>query len=267
MGRVIKESDTEELELFTVRLRGTQIGHDLMCDRLAWSQHNDMVAISCHGPLPQLKALRASLLANNCMVDFQGYCVSPRLHKNTSNQYRVQLHKHAYSDGHLVAHQDYRGLILNLSDEVLFRMLKEDTYSPQRLPVFFPGSARFVDANGQPSGMSFKISCDGQEIPFRIPANPVGVLRALKKNAPYSKQNPEQAQRVAWRIMKDYIEVQLAVVESEQAQFAEVFMGYAIVQGGQTMFQRFMENPSRLLSAGTSEPTNVVEGRFQAVNE
>lgn len=30
--------------------------------------------------------------------------------------------------------------------------VKEETYSPQRLPVSFPGSARFQDANGQPSG-------------------------------------------------------------------------------------------------------------------
>ncbi len=122
-------------------------------------------------------------------------------------------------------------------------------------------------ANGQPIGMSFKINCDGQEIPFRIPANPVGVLRALKKSAPPSMQTPEQAQRVAWRIMKDYIEVQLAVVESEQAQFAEVFMGYAIVQGGQTMFQKFMQDPSRLLSAGSPESDNVIQHNFQAVNE
>lgn len=120
-------------------------------------------------------------------------------------------------------------------------------------------------ANGLPCGMSFKIDCDGQSIPFRIPANPVGVLQALKRSAPPSMRTPEQAQRVAWRIMKDYIEVQLAVVESQQAQFAEVFMGYAIVQGGQTLFERFMVDPLRLLSGDTT-PSNVVEGQF-AVNE
>ena len=122
-------------------------------------------------------------------------------------------------------------------------------------------------ANGQPSGMSFKIDYDGQQIPFRIPANPVGVLQALKKSAPPSMRTPEQAQRVAWRIMKDYIEVQLAVVESQQAQFAEVFMGYAIVQGGQTLFQAFTQNPSRMLTTGDSEPTSDNVLHFQAVNE
>lgn len=113
--------------------------------------------------------------------------------------------------------------------------------------------------NGEPSAMAFRIDCQGVEMPFRLPCNWRGVLKALEKTAPYSRQNEKQAKRTAWRIVKDYVEAQLAIVESNQAEMAEVFMGYAITKGGVTLFQRIMQDPSRLLGDGEQ---NVVHGNF-----
>lgn len=117
--------------------------------------------------------------------------------------------------------------------------------------------------NGEPSAMAFKIRHNDQEIPFKLPCNWRGVLEALQKNVTYrTRRRPDtpQAKRVAWRILKDYVEAQMAIVESNQAEIAEVFMGYAITRGGQTLFQRMMLDPSRLLSGG--EESNVVNAKF-----
>ncbi len=46
-----------------------------------------------------------------------------------------------------------------------------------------------------------------------------------------------QAARVAWRIIKDWIEAQLALVEAEQVDMVEVFLPYAQVQGGRTVYE------------------------------
>lgn len=115
---------------------------------------------------------------------------------------------------------------------------------------------------GEPTAMSFKIVHQGVEVPFRLPCNWQGVKRAMDKSRRYSGASEAQAKRVAWRIVKSYVEVQLAIVESNQAEMAEVFMGYAITKGGVTLFQRIMQDPSRLLGAGEEAESRVVQGNF-----
>jgi len=61
-------------------------------------------------------------------------------------------------------------------------------------------------------------------------------------------QTKEQAQRVAWRILKDWIQTQMAIIEAGLSSTVEVFMPYAVMDSGQTLFQSFSENPRFLLS-------------------
>jgi hypothetical protein len=117
---------------------------------------------------------------------------------------------------------------------------------------------------GEPTAMAFKIVHNNVEVPFRLPCNWQGVKRAMdKRKRGYSGSSEAQAKRVAWRIVKSYVEVQLAIVESNQAEMAEVFMGYAITKGGISLFQRMMQDPSRLLTEGDDPQTQtVVRGNF-----
>lgn len=110
--------------------------------------------------------------------------------------------------------------------------------------------------DGKPSALTFTITFCEQPVRFRLPCNADGVYKALSKygsKVPYSKQNIEQARRVAWRIIKDWTEAQLAIVESQQAQMAEVFMPYVIGDNGQTMFERFTESTQKQLTSGTAD--------------
>jgi hypothetical protein len=52
----------------------------------------------------------------------------------------------------------------------------------------------------------------------------------------------EQAARIAWRIVKDWVEAQLAIIEAEMASRPEVFLPYAQTNTGETIFQRFEKN-------------------------
>ena len=111
-------------------------------------------------------------------------------------------------------------------------------------------------ADGVPSALTFTIVYLEQQIHFRLPCNAEGVLKALTKygsKVPHSKRNIEQARRVAWRIIKDWVEAQLAIVESKQAEMTEVFLPYVIAENGQTMFQRFTESTQKRLTAGSGE--------------
>lgn len=108
-------------------------------------------------------------------------------------------------------------------------------------------------AERRPAAVLFVVSFNGQDITFRLPCNIKGVLEAMRKDRkiPRSSQNYDQAERTAWRIVKDWIEAQMAIIESGQSEMAEVFMPYAVVAAtDKTLFQTFTESPNRLLLSG-----------------
>ena len=52
---------------------------------------------------------------------------------------------------------------------------------------------------------------------------------------------------MAWRIIKDWIEAQLAIVEAEMVEMAEVFLPYAVTKSNKTLYQDVIENKSDML--------------------
>jgi hypothetical protein len=131
------------------------------------------------------------------------------------------------------------------------------------------------DTSGRPEGISFLVaikSASGEDpgvpVPFKLPCNFDGVFRALKSSyrdrhaQARFERSPEsraQSRRVAWRIIKDWIDAQMALIEAEQASLAQVFLPYAVVHGQGTegreitVFDKFLEQVShqRALPAGT----------------
>jgi hypothetical protein len=92
--------------------------------------------------------------------------------------------------------------------------------------------------NGMPVGLTFGIEVEGKMLAFSLPANYSGVLRAMKrdKKVPKSKLTEEQALRVSWRIIKDWVEAQMAIVEADLANLDEVFLPYSITRNGNRLY-------------------------------
>ena len=65
-------------------------------------------------------------------------------------------------------------------------------------------------------------------------------MKREKRNSPRSniKATQEQAERVAWRILKDWIEAQMALLDIEMVRFEEIFLPYIETQNGQTIYER-----------------------------
>lgn len=68
------------------------------------------------------------------------------------------------------------------------------------------------------TGLSFLIDTGVQQIPVRLPVKVdecLEVLKKEKKNSPRSniKATMKQAERVAWRILKDWVEAQMALLD------------------------------------------------------
>lgn len=101
------------------------------------------------------------------------------------------------------------------------------------------------DPNGLVIAISFRIqAADMGLISFRLPANLDGVLQALENdsNVPRRLVTEEQAARVAWRIIKDWVEAQLAIIEAEIAELPQVFLPYAQTIDGKTVYELMQDN-------------------------
>ena len=103
------------------------------------------------------------------------------------------------------------------------------------------------------TGLSFLIDTGVQQVPVRLPVKVdecLEVLKREKKNSPRSsiKATREQAERVAWRILKDWIEAQMALLDIEMVEMQEIFLPYIEIQG-QTIYEK-LEQKNFLLLEG-----------------
>lgn len=117
------------------------------------------------------------------------------------------------------------------------------------------------DENGFVKGVAFVIMVEGAPLAVRLPVNVEGVYKSLcaAKGVPNAKRTREQARRVAWRILKDWLEAQLALFQVGQAEAAQVLMPYAVDSQGRTAYEAFKDSHMRQLPPA---PDNVVEGKF-----
>lgn len=91
------------------------------------------------------------------------------------------------------------------------------------------------------SSLSFLIETKQGKLAFRLPANVAGVQQCMKNQGLRGKfTTPEHAARVAWRILRDWTEAQMAIVEAEMVEVEEVFLPY-MISGGKTLYQHMLE--------------------------
>lgn len=109
----------------------------------------------------------------------------------------------------------------------------------------------------QVSGVSFSMDVGGRKMAFRMPCNwrgvrevfnQTGVSRGDIKHKDKSLDN--QAARTAWRIIKDWMEAQLALVEVNMVTIPQVFLPYAIMRDDRTLAEHVASNPAFLLDKG-----------------
>jgi len=112
------------------------------------------------------------------------------------------------------------------------------------------------DDDGVLVRLSFKIECHGMQLPFMLPANIGRIYTILQNDRRVVRKNKtmEHAARVSWRIIKDWVEAQLAIVEAEQAEMAEVFLPYMQHgQKGETLYEMLRDSNYKLLGGPNHE--------------
>lgn len=106
---------------------------------------------------------------------------------------------------------------------------------------------------GEPTCVSFMITVAGRPLPFRLPADVEGTYLVLTRDekVPPRFSTRQQAQRVAWRVVKDWVEAQMALIQSGQATLAQLFLPHAVRPDGRTLFETVAADPRFLLAANS----------------
>jgi hypothetical protein len=106
---------------------------------------------------------------------------------------------------------------------------------------------------GEPVGIAFAIVVDGQTLHYRLPCRWEGVEARLRGDheVPARLKTRAQALRVGWRILKDWVEAQLALIDGGGSTVEETMMPYAITPSGRTVYEVYRDNRYQLEDKGS----------------
>ena len=107
---------------------------------------------------------------------------------------------------------------------------------------------------GRVVAIAFQVKRGDGHLSIKLPADPDAVQKVLNRQHMKGKvmrrhTTLEHAERVAWRIVKDWVEVQMAMLETEQVKMEQIFLAYVIAPDGRTLFQ-YVEDRNLLLTEG-----------------
>lgn len=115
------------------------------------------------------------------------------------------------------------------------------------------GIMKEYDGGGNLDSIAFRKLVKGETVSFQLPARVEQVYQLLlrqRKGRPTEPQRKaiyDQAKRTAWKNIHDWVDIQMALIEMEQVEFVEVFLPYAMVGPGQTVYSRIQENGLKAL--------------------
>lgn len=106
--------------------------------------------------------------------------------------------------------------------------------------------------NRKPIGLTFVLDTAIGSRGFRLPVDPAGMHRALlaaerrgafasMRKSAGTFSSPEHAERVAWRVVRDWLEAQLALVAAELARVDQVMLPYMVVDGGVSLYEAVVD--------------------------
>lgn len=95
--------------------------------------------------------------------------------------------------------------------------------------------------------ISFRIKYKDTAMFFQLPAKVSAcyevLFKEVKRPQPDTKKRVfEQAERTAWKIVSDWVEIQLAMIQMEQAEMMQVFLPYAYNPATDTTFYDKMKS-------------------------
>lgn len=105
-----------------------------------------------------------------------------------------------------------------------------------------------TDYEGErPVGVSFVVETSDGEREYALPIRSDQAQRALIRSGVAQRSaSPAQSERVAWRIAKDWLAAQVALIEMGMSDLSEVMLPYMLTDSGQTVYAAMVERKMAL---------------------
>jgi len=101
-----------------------------------------------------------------------------------------------------------------------------------------------------PVGLAFALETPVGHRTYRLPAN-IAAIEALLADIPRAVKTRQQALKVSWRILRDWVYAQLAIIQAGMVTIDEVMLPYLeTTPGGPLLYEAFMDHGMKLLTAG-----------------
>ncbi len=105
------------------------------------------------------------------------------------------------------------------------------------------------DGAGNIICINFAVNTKFGKMPFKLPMETEKIVRILKddkkaqgKYGRYKAADIDIARRTGWRIIKDWIDAQMALIDIRLVEIEQVFLPYAYnMQNNQTLYESFKE--------------------------
>lgn len=120
--------------------------------------------------------------------------------------------------------------------------------------------------NGRLGGFLFEIPVRGIPMTFKLPSNPEAVERVMKEGVrkPHKgtmkrigtlERIKEQAERTAWKLLNEWVHIQLSMISMQQAEAMQVFLPYIYDQKkDQTFFEKLKGTGFKQLAPAKEDP-------------
>lgn len=105
--------------------------------------------------------------------------------------------------------------------------------------------------DGDPVAIYFTIPYNNIPVNYKLQTNWEKVYKILQDTSG-AKKTEKHAKRVAWRNIKDWIDAQTALIETEMVELQQIFLPYMVDQNDQTVYDRFLEQGPKLLTGDKS---------------
>ena len=116
-------------------------------------------------------------------------------------------------------------------------------------------------AQGRLMALAFHMDLPtGRTVAIRLPANAEAVYEVMREQMRRPrpdtlKRLAEQADRTAWKVVQDWLEVQLTLIRLNRADFLQVFLAY-VWDGKQTFYDALKANKYLALPEATTPSTS-----------
>lgn len=113
--------------------------------------------------------------------------------------------------------------------------------------------------DGQPSGIVFQVATPVGDQVFDLPVDVDAMHRTLVREQSTGRlkglssakaSDIEQARRVAWRVIKDWVSAQMTIVATQMASLDQVMLPYLLADGRRTLYTAYKDRQLKAIEAG-----------------